>query len=380
MPLLIQILGIEVWSKIILAQSLGIILSTLHDFGFSTLGSSMIAKSTRLNRQSIISEAFIIHVLAFPFIVVLSFFAESLFLKDVSTYALLIVLSNSILNFSNGWIYIGLGQDKKYLKRIIFPRTALALISLGVVYKFASPLIYSLCVIFSSLVMLSISMADRDVYNKEIFNSIRLNFKQVKHLQEILKANKMGIFNSVFPAVLLNSPIILVNLFSSKLTPDYAMCDRLLRFAFASFQPIGQILTKFVPSADRKVAELRIKTLLPIILGAMLVPILIFFALTSSASNFLSLGDIRISGIDSFILGISFALYFLCTIFSSVFIVAIRDHNRIPSAYLLGILTIFIAFRVVTPRNLTEALMCFNFSLMACFIYLFLILKEARLK
>ena len=287
-PLMFITIGASEWSQIAVAQSLGLFFAIPIGWGWAVSGPAQIASQGSAARlltfqRSNIARAWLFLV-ASPII-----FSTTVWIFGNSWLIPLLWIGNSIVTFMlPQWYFVGASKPFKVFLWVVLPTNLFNLLSLALLVLTKSVSIYTWIQFVTTLV--TWIAATSHISKEDSHQVSRSPIAALKYLQTSWR----GLVSSLFSAVYLYLPVVVVATVSPAAAPIYTLADKLLRYARSFNSTVTQWAQGYVPSgrsherARREKIAIYMAALSGLAAGAA------FFFLAPFATNLISDGTLAI--------------------------------------------------------------------------------------
>ncbi|MGO4190906.1 lipopolysaccharide biosynthesis protein [Arthrobacter sp. YAF17] len=310
-PFVISTLGGDVWAELALAQSTAAIFGIIVAFGWGTVGAAMVASLPAPDRPQMFLDSLISRIYLFVFAAPVMYVVV-LMLGQVDPAAAALASLAYLLPFVGAsWYFIGQAEPWKLLLFDVLPQGLGTVTGVVLIQFFPAPILFVLClVVFNILAVgLGAAAALRSRRQVPLTADLRLTSAMGR-----LRGQKYGVIAAGTGSLNSNLPMIAVKLVASAALPQYALADKLFRFALAGFGPVLQVIQGWIPEAGRIESHQRIRMVTKIAPAVGLLGGVVLAVLMPWASSLFSRGEIVVD----FALSIPFGLIFASVLVAQV--------------------------------------------------------------
>lgn len=320
-PILISNLGIDSWTSIVVAQSLGMLASLLIDFGYGFSGTSSTGALSEFERTQVYRESFRIRfrlaLIVLPTIIMIYIFT----IESSNNFNTMILVATSVQSLSSAWIFQSEKQTRLFLIFIILPRVSANLLGSLLTYfyygYFLFALILGIAQMFSLIGALwflkRVVMARHEFYKKQSNPSVSF----------ILKSRSRHFCYSILFAALNFMPVIIASktVADPKILSTFVLLDRCSKYFVGFLSPLVQYLQSFVPQKQKFSTQIRLRKSLIICTEICIVfPFVAVFTFPFLA-KVLTHSQLQVSGLISYGFGLIVGFQFFLNVLGSIHIV-----------------------------------------------------------
>jgi hypothetical protein len=209
------------------------------------------------------------------------------------------------------WYFIGQAEPWKLLLFDVLPQGLGTVTGVVLIQFFPTPFVFVLSLfVFNVLaVVLGAAGALRSKHQVPLAVDLRLPAAMSR-----LRGQKHGVIAAGTGSLNSNLPMIAVKVVAAAALPQYALADKLFRFALAGFGPVLQVIQGWIPEAGRERSHHRIRIVARIAPTVGLLGGVVLAVLTPWASSLFSRGEIVID----FALSIPFGLIFASVLVAQI--------------------------------------------------------------
>lgn len=244
LPLLIRVLGVELYGSMVLYQSIAFLASAFIDFGFDLSATKRLSKIRfKLEKKNLVYSSVIFIKLAIflsvsLFVIVLSFLID----RDNILIIFIFIISTIESVFFSKWYFQGI--EKMYLIPIITLTSRIFLISFIFLFvKSESDLIYyPLAILGSSLISSFSSM-----YYVRFVDGVKISFQKQIILKLYFFDSLPLFFSRVFTLVSSKLSVFFINyFFGREYVAYYDVAEKIISILLIPLQMINQVLFPIV--------------------------------------------------------------------------------------------------------------------------------------
>lgn len=334
LPALLIGVGPELWGHFALAQSVSMFLAVLVAFGWGVTGAATLASLPDRLRGKYFQESLIVRS-AFYFLcvptmmVVLAILLRGNWL--MSLIFAIALLSNSL---TSAWFFVGEANPSGLFKYVTLPNSFTTVVGAGSTLFTHS--------IYSHLSFLTLgSVVSVLLTCFSVFGRYSTNAHWRIELASILRSLRVQ-FHAVMATAgatfYVTVPAMLVQIVQPQALPDYAMAERLYRFASTFYGPVQQVLQGWVPSPSLELKAVarrgRAATLVSLACGVLGSAALLVLA--RPVADILSGGTVAVSVEFVLPLSLSFVAVATSTTVGLVCLVALKGAKYLSTSTWLG--------------------------------------------
>jgi O-antigen/teichoic acid export membrane protein len=310
-PFVISTLGGDVWAELALAQSTAAIFGILVAFGWGTVGAALVASLPPSERPQMFLDSLISRVYLFIFAAPLMYGVVLVLGQIDPTAAALASLAYLLPFVGASWYFIGQAEPWKLLLFDVLPQGLGTVTGVVLIQFFPTPFVFVLSLfVFNVLaVVLGAAGALRSKHQVPLAVDLRLPAAMSR-----LRGQKYGVIAAGTGSLNSNLPMIAVKVVAAAALPQYALADKLFRFALAGFGPVLQVIQGWIPEAGRERSHHRIRMVARIAPAVGLLGGVVLAVLTPWASSLFSRGEIVVD----FALSIPFGLIFASVLVAQI--------------------------------------------------------------
>lgn len=290
-PFVISTLGKDVWGELALAQATAALFGIIVAYGWGTVGAAMVAslpveRRPQMYLDSLISRGYLF-VFAAPvmFLVVLAISRIDPVVAAVGSVAYVLPFLGA------SWYFVGQAKPWKLLIFDVLPQS-LGIVA-GVVLTLFMPHAYVFVLSLLVFNALAVTLGAIGAVRSRSGHPVRTNLALVPALKR-LGDQRHGVIAAGTGSLNSNFPLLAVNLVVQAALPQYAMADKLFRFAVAGFGPILQVIQGWIPEAGAAASKHRIRSVARLAPAAGVLAGCVLALLTPWASSVFSSGAINI--------------------------------------------------------------------------------------
>ncbi|MGN7201088.1 hypothetical protein [Arthrobacter sp. SAFR-044] len=290
-PFVISTLGKEVWGELALAQATAAIFGIVVAFGWGTVGAALVAslpveKRPQMYVESLVSRGYLLLFTA-PVM-----FAVMLLITKADPFVAALASVAYVFPFVGAsWFFIGQAKPWRLFLFDVLPQGIGTIAGLVLIQFIPNPIVFVISLlVFNLLAVVSGAVGVLAQAGRRLETDLRIGpaMKRLKDQKHGVIAAGTGSLNS-------NLPMLVVNQVVNGALPQYALADKLFRFAVAGFGPILQVIQGWIPEAGPAKSLHRIGTVAKLAPATGLMAGGLLAALTPWASTLFSGGAIAIS-------------------------------------------------------------------------------------
>lgn len=289
-PFVISTLGKETWGELALAQATAAIFGIVVAFGWGTVGAALVASLPPHERAQMFLDSLVSRTYLF-FLAAPVMFVTVLLLAKVEPLVAALASVGYMLPFAGAsWFFIGQAKPWKLFLLDVLPQGMGLVMGVVMIQFFPQPLVFVLSLLVFNLVAVVLggigALTGAAQPPKADFRFYPA-MKRLKDQRHGVIAAGTGSLNS-------NLPMLVVNQIVTAALPQYALADKLFRFAVAGFGPILQVIQGWIPEAGPSHSALRIRKVARLTPAVGLLAGIVLAVLTPWASALFSGGAISI--------------------------------------------------------------------------------------
>ena len=290
-PFVISTLGKEVWGELALAQATAAIFGIIVAFGWGTVGAALVAslppeKRPQMFVESLVSRGYLL-LFAAPVM-----FTVMLLIAKTDPFVAAFASVAYVLPFVGAsWFFIGQAKPWRLFLFDVLPQGLGTIAGLVLIQLVPDPIVFVLSLlVFNLLAVVSGAAGVLAQAGRRLEADLRIGpaMKRLKEQKHGVIAAGTGSLNS-------NLPMLVINQVVNAALPQYALADKLFRFAVAGFGPVLQVIQGWIPEAGPARSLHRIGTVAKLAPAAGLIAGGLLAVLTPWASTVFSGGAISVS-------------------------------------------------------------------------------------
>ncbi|MDQ0800639.1 hypothetical protein [Arthrobacter sp. SLBN-112] len=289
-PFVISTLGKEVWGELALAQATAAIFGIIVAFGWGTVGAALVASLPAEKRPQMFVDSLVSRGYLLLFGAPVMFVVMLLISKTDPFVAALASVAYVLPFVGASWFFIGQAKPWRLFLFDVLPQGLGTIAGLVLIQLIPHPIVFVLSLlVFNLLAVVSGAAGVLAQAERPLEADLRIGpaMKRLKDQKHGVIAAGTGSLNS-------NLPMLVVNQVVNAALPQYALADKLFRFAVAGFGPILQVIQGWIPEAGRTQSLRRIATVAKLAPAAGLIAGGLLAVLTPWASTIFSGGAIVI--------------------------------------------------------------------------------------
>lgn len=345
-PVLLRVLGPEVWVTIALAQAFGEIGRVLVVWGWNSIGLAIVAPMSPRERLSYYFRSLPPRLLLLvPTSAVLCTIIWVVAPGDV-TVAVLVVLAGALYGLTGGWLFIAAGEPGKMVLLDAVPRAGSILLGTVGVLLIPSGEVFGIACLLGSLVAVllpfvvarhrTLAMGHTPDWGgvADAFSALRYGLPVV---------GSVLVMVARFSAVLLSAPVV-----APRSLETVALGDKFFRWANTAITPIFQTVIVRVPrlagSARRRVAAgLLIAWSGGVVLFIGTLPVVIY------GSELLSGGQITLTMVHAVPIAVAVMVVFVSAITGNCLLIMMNRRGSLLTSSVLGLLILGLGILTLGP-------------------------------
>jgi O-antigen/teichoic acid export membrane protein len=288
-PFVISTLGKDVWGELALAQATAALFGIVVAYGWGTVGAAMVASRPVAERPQMYADSLVSRGYLFMFAAPVMF-GLVLTISRIDPAAAAVASVAYVLPFLGAsWYFVGQAQPWKLLLFDVFPQSGGIVVGVVLTSFMQNAYVFVLSLlVFNAVAVVAGALG---ALKSRGGKAVRTNFAFIPAMKR-LRDQRHGVVAAGTGSLNSNSPLLVVNLVVPSALPQYAMADKLFRFAVAGFGPVLQVIQGWIPEAGVVASRGRIRTV------ARLAPVAgagagsLLAALTPWASSLFSNGSI----------------------------------------------------------------------------------------
>lgn len=290
-PFVISTLGKDVWGELALAQATAAIFGIVVAFGWGTVGAALVAslsveKRPQMFVESLVSRGYLL-LFAAPVM-----FAVMLVISKVDQVVTALASVAYVLPFVGAsWFFIGQAKPWRLFLFDVLPQGLGTIAGLAFIQFVPSPIVFVLSVlVFNLLAVVTGAVGVLSQARRRLVIDLRIGPAMRR-----LGGQKHGVIAAGTGSLNSNLPMLVVNQVVNGALPQYALADKLFRFAVAGFGPVLQVIQGWIPEAGPTRSLQRIGTVARLAPGVGVLAGGLLALLAPWASSIFSGGAIAIS-------------------------------------------------------------------------------------
>ncbi|MCQ6271656.1 hypothetical protein M8J71_14325 [Pseudarthrobacter sp. R1] len=289
-PFVISTLGKETWGELALAQATAAIFGIIVAFGWGTVGAALVASLPARERPQMFLDSLVSRTYLF-FIAAPVMFVAMLLLARVEPLVAALASVSYVLPFAGAsWFFIGQARPWRLFLFDVLPQGLGIVTGVILIQFYPQPIVFVLSLLVFNL--LAVVLGGVGALSGAT-QSPKADFRFVPAMKR-LRDQKHGVIAAGTGSLNSNLPMLVVNQLVTAALPQYALADKLFRFAVAGFGPILQVIQGWIPEAGPARSSLRIRTVARLTPAVGLLAGTLLAVLTPWASALFSGGAITI--------------------------------------------------------------------------------------
>jgi O-antigen/teichoic acid export membrane protein len=289
-PFVIATLGKEVWGELALAQATAAIFGIAVAFGWGTVGAALVASLEDARRPQMFLDSLVSRGYLFLLAAPVMYVALLLMANVDPPVAVLAAVAYVMPFLGASWFFIGEAKPWKLFFFDVLPQGLGIVVGVILIQFIPQPLTFVLSLLAFNVVSTVLgawaAMAGRE-------EPLRVDLGFVAAMKR-LRDQKYGVIAAGTGSLNSNLPMLAVNQVVAAALPQYALADKLFRFAVAGFGPILQVIQGWIPEAGPHRVTHRIRTVACVAPLAGVLGGLLLTLLTPWASRVFSGGIIEV--------------------------------------------------------------------------------------
>lgn len=290
-PFVISTLGKETWGELALAQATAAIFGIVVAYGWGTVGAAMVASLPVDERPQMYLDSLVSRIYLFLFAAPVMFIVVTFISRVDPVVAALASVAYVLPFVGASWYFIGQAEPWKLLLFDVLPQ-GLGTVS-GVILTLVWPRAYVFVLSLLVFNILAVVLGALGAVRRRPGSPLRANLGLIPAMKR-LRDQKHGVIAAGTGSLNSNFPLLAVNQVVQAAVPQYAMADKLFRFAVAGFGPVLQVVQGWIPEAGRTASWYRIRTVAKFAPATGALAGVLLALLTPWASSVFSAGAIAI--------------------------------------------------------------------------------------
>lgn len=289
-PFVIVTLGKETWGELALAQATAAIFGIIVTFGWGTVGAALVASLAPPERPQMYIDSLVSRTYLFLMAAPVMYVVMLLITQNNPQVAALASVSYVLPFVGASWFFIGQAKPWKLFLLDVLPQ-GLGIVSGVLLIQFVpEPIVFVASLLFFNLVAVLLGAAGATAKTgHHVKADLRFRAAMAR-----LKSQKYGVIAAGTGSLNSNLPMLAVNQVVTASLPQYALADKLFRFAVAGFGPVLQVIQGWIPEGGASQRDHRIRTVAKLAPVAGLGAGILLAVLTPWASGLFSAGEILI--------------------------------------------------------------------------------------
>lgn len=289
-PFVISTLGKETWAELALAQATAAIFGIAVAFGWGTVGAALVASLPERERPQMFLDSLVSRVYLFLFAAPVMYFVMLLMGRIDPPVAALASVAYILPFVGASWFFIGQAKPWKLFLFDVLPQGLGTVAGVVLIQFFPQPIVFVLALLAFNLLAVIVGAGGA------LFRAghpVNTDLRVVPAMRR-LRDQKYGVIAAGTGSLNSNLPLLAVGQVVAAALPQYALADKLFRFAVAGFGPILQVIQGWIPEAGPARSSDRIRTVARLAPFVGLVAGILLAVLTPWASPLFSSGVITI--------------------------------------------------------------------------------------
>lgn len=289
-PFVIVTLGKDTWGELALAQATAAIFGIIVAFGWGTVGAALVASLPPQERPQMYVDSLISRIYLFMMAAPVMYIVMLLITQNSPQVAALASVSYVLPFVGASWFFIGQAKPWKLFLLDVLPQGLGIVSGVLLIQFFPEPIVFVGCLLFFNLLAVLLGAAGATARTG---HALKADFRFIAAMAR-LKNQKYGVIAAGTGSLNSNLPMLAVNQVVTAALPQYALADKLFRFAVAGFGPVLQVIQGWIPEAGPDQRFHRIRTVAKLAPAAGLCAGILLAVLTPWASALFSGGEILI--------------------------------------------------------------------------------------
>jgi O-antigen/teichoic acid export membrane protein len=290
-PFVISTLGKGIWGELALAQATAALFGILVAYGWGTVGAAMVASLPVYERPQMYLDSLVSRSYLFLFAAPVMFLAVLVISRVDPIVAAVAAVAYLLPFLGASWYFVGQAKPWQLLVFDVLPQ-GLGVVT-GVVLMMFMPHAYTFVGSLLFFNLLAVILGATGALRSRPSQPLKRNLALVPAMRR-LRDQRHGVIAAGTGSLNSNLPLLVVNQVVQAALPQYAMADKLFRFAVAGFGPVLQVIQGWIPEAGVSASRNRIRVVARLAPAAGLLAGVVLAALTPWASSAFSGGSINI--------------------------------------------------------------------------------------
>lgn len=310
-PFVISTLGGDIWGELAVAQATAAVFGILVAFGWGTVGAAMVASLPAERRPQMFLDSLVSRSYLFLFAAPVMFVVVLMLSSFDPAAAALASIAYLLPFVGASWYFIGQAKPWQLLVFDVLPQGLGTVTGVILIQFVPHPFVFVLSLLaFNLIAVISGAVgALRSKHGQPLQLDLGLG-SAIRRLRD----QKHGVIAAGTGSLNSNLPMIAVKLVVAVSLPQYALADKLFRFAVAGFGPVLQVIQGWIPEAGPAKSTQRIRRVANLAPAVGLLGGVVLAVLTPWASTIFSRGEI----IVGFALSVPFGLIFAAVLVAQV--------------------------------------------------------------
>lgn len=289
-PFVIATLGKETWGELALAQATAAIFGIAVAFGWGTVGAATVASLEEGRRPQMFLDSLVSRGYLFLIAAPMMYIAMLLMGNIDPAVAALAAVAYVMPFLGASWFFIGEAKPWKLFFYDVLPQGLGIVAGVVLIQFFPQSLIFVLSLLAFNVLAVFLGARGAVPGGRP---SVRADLRFFPAMKR-LRGQKYGVIAAGTGSLNSNLPMLAVNQVVAAALPQYALADKLFRFAVAGFGPVLQVIQGWIPEAGPGSVKQRIRTVARLAPLAGIVAGVLLAVLTPWASRIFSGGAIDI--------------------------------------------------------------------------------------
>lgn len=255
-PFVIATLGKETWGELALAQATAAIFGIIVAFGWGTVGAALVASLNERDRPQMFLDSLVSRSYLFLFSAPVMYVVMLLIGKIDPAVAALASVAYVLPFVGASWFFIGQAKPWKLFLFDVLPQGLGTLTGVVFTQFFPVPIVFVLSLLAFNLLAVLLGAVGALAGARR---SVKVDLRVIPAMRR-LGSQKHGVIAAGTGSLNSNLPLLAVNQVVAAAVPQYALADKLFRFAVAGFGPVLQVIQGWIPEAGPRQSTHRIAT------------------------------------------------------------------------------------------------------------------------
>ncbi len=247
---LLAALGPAVWQVLTIAQTAGLLATTVSTAGLVSFGASVVALEEARDQPNVYLSTFRARAVISLIIAALLILCVAWVSPTAKVAGLLTGLSALLLGMTGSWYFIGRGQPARWLRLEVLPIAAGSILGVGLAILWENPMGFAAAYLAgtASALLLTARSISRDRPTNALPVKSASVFTFIRRYRGLMVASVAGGVNGHGPALLYGAA-------GSPVLAAYLLLDRMVKYAVAALAPFLQVTQRWValsPPQERR--------------------------------------------------------------------------------------------------------------------------------